>query len=88
MTIDSLHEASNERIDSCFKLSRRGGVAVTKSTSLSLLPAPINRIYSHSREILPFPSRQKPRQDSEMSKGIQAGLIIQARHTEAQAVDH
>lgn len=57
MTIDSLHEAANKRIDSCFKLSHHGGVAVTKSTSLSLLPAPINRIYDHSREILPFPHR-------------------------------
>lgn len=55
MTIDILHEAANERIDSSFKLSRHGGVAVTKSTSLSILPTPINRIYGHSREILPFP---------------------------------
>ncbi len=61
MTIDSHHEAASERIDSCFKLSRHGGVAVTKSTSLSLLPAPINHIYSFSKEILPFPTSQKHR---------------------------
>lgn len=58
MTIDSLHEAANERIDSCFKLSRRGGVAVTGSTSLSLLPVVINSIYGHFRETLPFPPMQ------------------------------
>lgn len=94
MTIDSHHEAASERIDSCFKLSRHGGVAVTKSASLSLLPAPINRIQLFQRDsAISHFAEASPRQRNVQGHPGRSYLFFlwslgPSRKTETQSADH